>query len=100
MLPPSRSVGPQTGLFHTGSVPDSVIFSRYASGGKPADWAGYKVRNLRAFTWHTRMAAGGSLSTAGCVDERQDNDRQERDLLDYAERANIKVIEVFNETLS
>jgi hypothetical protein len=70
MLPPSRSVGPQSGLFHTGSVPDRVSFSRYASGGKPAVWAGYKVRNLRGFAWYTRTAAGGSLSTAGCVDER------------------------------
>ncbi len=30
----------------------------------------------------------------------QDNDRQERDLLEYAERANFEVVEVFKETLS
>jgi DNA invertase Pin-like site-specific DNA recombinase len=30
----------------------------------------------------------------------QDNDRQERDLLEYAERADFKVVEVFKETLS
>jgi len=30
----------------------------------------------------------------------QDNDRQERDLLEYAERADFEVVEVFKETLS
>ncbi len=30
----------------------------------------------------------------------QDNDRQLRDLLEYAERAGFKVVEVFKETLS
>ena len=30
----------------------------------------------------------------------QDNDRQERDLLDYAERSDFEVVEVFKETLS
>lgn len=30
----------------------------------------------------------------------QDNDLQERDLLDYAEKANFEVIQVFKETLS
>lgn len=30
----------------------------------------------------------------------QDNDRQERNLLEYAERANFEVIEIFKETLS
>ena len=30
----------------------------------------------------------------------QDNDRQERDLLEYADRANFEVVEVFKETLS
>lgn len=30
----------------------------------------------------------------------QDNDRQERDLLEYAERAGFEVVEVFGETLS
>jgi putative DNA-invertase from lambdoid prophage Rac len=30
----------------------------------------------------------------------QDNDRQERDLLEYADRADFEVVEVFKETLS
>lgn len=30
----------------------------------------------------------------------QDNDRQERDLLEYAQRADFEVVEVFKETLS
>ena len=42
----------------------------------------------------------GRYLLQGVSTSDQDNDRQERDLLDYAERANFEVIQVFKETLS
>ena len=42
-----------------------------------------------------RVAIYCRVSTGG-----QDNDRQERDLIEYAERADFEVVEIFRETLS
>ena len=53
--------------------------------------------NWSANGWRTprRVAIYCRVSTGD-----QDNDRQQRDLVEYAERADFKVVEVFRETLS
>lgn len=55
----------------------------------------YLVQQNESTRGRRRVAIYCRVSTSD-----QDNDRRERDLLEYAERADFEVVEVFKETLS